>query len=378
MVEAPKVTVGTAHMEAQDANNLALEPGVISIVPSMPMRLIAPLSNSTLSQPCGDMWGIRAVGANSSPFDGQGVTVAILDTGIDKSHPAFEGVEIVEENFTSEVGEDINGHGTHCAATVFGRAVEGLRIGVAPGVQRALIGKVISKEGGTSAAIVRAIQWALDGGANVISLSLGIDFPGLVKEKVLEGFPVELAVSMALQEYAATIKVFEAYADVVKTSASLGKHCILVAAAGNESQMDQRDDFKIAVSPPAASEGFLSVAAISVVNGKYRIAPFSNTGARVSGPGVDILSAKLGGGLTRMSGTSMAAPHIAGVAALWAQKLKASGHFTARRLSDRLVGSGTLDGFASGFDPQDVGVGTPQAPLASSGSTSRLDSAPRT
>jgi subtilisin family serine protease len=81
------------------------------------------------------------VGADTSPFSGDGIVVAVLDTGIDASHPAFEGVDIVQKDFTGEGVGDQHGHGTHCAGTIFGRTSEGTRIGVAPGVKKALIGK---------------------------------------------------------------------------------------------------------------------------------------------------------------------------------------------------------------------------------------------
>ena len=87
---------------------------------------------------------------------------------------------ILQKNFTQEEDDDNHGHGTHCAGTIFGREVDNQRIGVAPGVNTALIGKVLGTGGGSSATLASAINWAADKGAHVISMSLGIDFPGFV------------------------------------------------------------------------------------------------------------------------------------------------------------------------------------------------------
>ena len=69
--------------------------------------------------------------------------VAVLDTGIDPNHVAFNGVNLTRRNFTAEGDDDLHGHGTLCAGTIFGRDVNGLRIGVARGVSDAIIGKVL-------------------------------------------------------------------------------------------------------------------------------------------------------------------------------------------------------------------------------------------
>jgi subtilisin family serine protease len=91
------------------------------------------------------------------------------------------------------------------------------------------------------------------------------------------------------------------------------------------------------------------------------VAGFSNADAKIAGPGVNVISSVPGGGLGAKSGTSMATPHIAGVAALWAQKLLLSGAFTAEKVLDRLKSSAQIP---PGLDESDVGVGIPQAPQA--------------
>ena len=137
---------------------------------------------------------------------------------------------------------------------------------------------------------------------------------------------------------------------------------MIVAAAGNESRRDENPDFEIAVSPPAVAEGVVSVAALGEGDQGLTVAPFSNTGANVSGPGVRIVSARAGGGLTAMSGTSMATPHVAGLAVLWAERIASIAPLNALQLTSRLIGSATTDGLQAGFDPSDVGAGLVLAP----------------
>ncbi|MGH9314164.1 MAG: S8 family peptidase [Vicinamibacterales bacterium] len=358
------VEVEVESLELRDIPRVMRENDVVAVAPVMPMKLIAPVPMQAIAEPAagGITWGVKAVGADTSPFSGNGVVVSVLDTGIDASHPAFAGVQIVQKDFTGEGDGDEHGHGTHCAGSIFGRTVENTRIGVAPGVKKALIGKVLGTRGGSSDQIVKAIQWAVDNGANVISMSLGIDFPGLVKELQDEGFPPELATSVALEGYRANVLLFERLASLIRAQAPMVQTALLVAAAGNESRRNVRPDFEIAVSPPAVAEGVVSVAAIGEGPQGFTIAPFSNVGAVVSGPGVGVLSARRGGGLTSMNGTSMATPHVAGVAALWAEKLKNQNQLNPVNLSTRLIAFATTEGLKTGFDPADVGSGLVRAP----------------
>lgn len=355
--------VQVEEIERRDVPRITRDADVIAVAPSMPMRLIEPrdVRDVPAASATDVAWGIQAVKADTSPFTGAGITVAVLDTGIDPGHAAFAGVTLVRRNFTEEGDDDLHGHGTHCAGTIFGRRTSGTRIGVAPGVTRALIGKVLGDGGGSSEQIVTAIQWACDNGANVVSMSLGIDFPGFVRHMIeVQGLPAELATSRALEAYRANVQLFERLASLVRISSP---STVIVAAAGNESQRDVNADFEIAVAPPAVSEGIVSVAALGQGTGGLSVADFSNTGANVSGPGVDIRSAKPGGGLVSMSGTSMATPHVAGVAALWAEKIAGfGGPITSNQLVARLVGNARFEGLKAGFDPVDIGAGLAIAP----------------
>lgn len=356
--------VEVTNLSKKDLADVVRERNVIAFAADIPIKLIKPSQVKSVQQPAtpSTAWGVQAVGADTSSCTGIGIVVAVLDTGIDAAHPAFAGVEIIQKDFTGEGDGDQHGHGTHCAGTIFGRNVNGTRIGVATGVKKVLIGKVLGANGGGSKGIINAIQWAMQNGANVMSMSLGIDFPGLVKRLKDQGMSTEVATSIALEGYRTNVNLFEKMAQLVQVSNGFFQPTVLIAAAGNESGRDQNPPFEIAVSPPAVSDGFISVAALGQNGQKYSVAPFSNTGAIVAGPGVSILSAKPGGGFAMMSGTSMATPHVAGVAALWAEQLKNNGMLTPNTLKARLIASGVTSGLIAGFDPFDVGTGMVRAP----------------
>lgn len=358
-----EATVDVAHLSPREIRDLARDPGVAAIAPVMPTRLVKPLE-ATAGPAAAASWGVAAVKADVSAFDGNGVIPAVLDTGIDATHPAFQGVTLIQEDFTGTGNGDGNGHGTHCAGTIFGRDVSGSRIGVARGVKKALIGKVLAADGGgQSDWIFQAIQWAVNQGARVISMSLGFDFPGLVKELTDSGWPVELATSAGLEAYRGNLRMFDALMEVVRARTALDGGTVVVAAAGNESHRDINKDFEIAASLPAAAEGVISVGALGQAVGGLTVPFFSNTLPEVSGPGVDIVSAKAGGGLRALSGTSMATPHVAGVAVLWWQALRNEPvPLNARTVTARLLATSRTTPLAPGVDVEDRGSGIVTAP----------------
>ena len=365
---AASLTVEVDDIARREIVGLTRNADVLAVAPVIPMRLIAPVDVQEAAEPAaaGIEWGIQAVRADTSPFSGNGIVVAVLDTGIDASHDAFAGVGLIQQDFTGEGDGDQHGHGTHCAGTIFGRSTNGTRIGVASGVTTALIGKVLGAQGGgSSEQIVSAIQWAVENGANVISMSLGMDFPGFVAQLEQAGFPTELATSRALEGYRANVQLFERLASLIRAQGAFRQATLIVAAAGNESRRDEDPNFEIAVSPPAVAEGIISVAALGQNAQGLTVAPFSNTGANIAAPGVAIRSARAGGGLATMSGTSMATPHVAGLAALWAEKImQSSGALSGLQLMARLLASATSTGLQPGLDPFDIGAGLVRAPQA--------------
>jgi subtilisin family serine protease len=277
-------------------------------------------------------WGLQAIRANLSHLTGRGVKVAVLDTGVDITHPDLTGC--IEDTMSFVVGqavEDGQGHGTHCIGTVAGPAnpQEGPRYGVAFDA-RILAGKVLNNAGsGTDGQILAGIVWAIARGARVISMSLGAPVrPG-------ELFP-------------------QTYEIVAKRALERGT--VIVAAAGNESD---RPPNIAPVDRPANCPSILAVAALDKA-----LTPsfFSNGGingqggeVNIAAPGRDVRSAAPGGGYQIMSGTSMATPHVAGVLALLAE---ANPNASATDL---------VAGLKSGAFPltqpaRDVGSGLLQAP----------------
>jgi len=355
----PEPAIEVEEVDLKGRGELLRDPEVLAIAPEMPIRLIEPLVEE--DAPSDEAWGIAAVGAEKSAFTGADAVVAVLDTGIDGSHPAFEGVTLVEEDFSGSGVGDRQGHGTHTAGTIFGRDVGGKRIGIARGVSTALIGKVLNDDGGGGSQMVfRGIRWAVEQDANVISMSLGFDFPGLVRQLTDGGWPADLATSSALEAYRGNLRMFDALMAVVRAEEAFGAGTVVVAAAGNESRRDIDPTYEIAASLPAAAEGVVSVGAVDQT---MKIAPFSNTFPRICAPGVGIESAKAGGGTTLLSGTSMACPHVAGVAALWWEQVRGAGlPARAETVVAKVLASARLDVFGTDVDPADRGVGLVAAP----------------
>jgi subtilisin family serine protease len=242
-------------------------------------------------------WGLDAVGVLRRPdLSGAGIKVAVLDTGLDLTHPDFS--HVAAANTASFVGtataQDGHGHGTHCCGTVAGPQAPGFgpRYGVAPGVEL-LVGKVLADDGfGMTSQIIDGITWALDQGAQVISMSLG--------SRRAEGAPFSRVYEMVFRRL-------------------LAEGVLPICAAGNESD---RPDVIAPVGNPAACPGSMSVAAVDrrMAPGFFSCGQVDQIGLLdIAGPGVGVHSAWTGGGYKRINGTSMATPHVAGVAALHLQ-----------------------------------------------------------
>jgi len=142
--------------------------------------------------------------------------------------------------------------------------------------------------------VFKALVWAMQERADIISMSLGFDFPGMVDGMVKDGWPADLATSTALEAYRGNLCMFDAIMNMLKAQRAFGVWPLVVAAAGNESRRQLNASYRIAASLPAAADDVLSVAAFGQGQGTYEVAAFSNTLALLSAPGVDITSAWLG------------------------------------------------------------------------------------
>ena len=227
---------------------------------------------------------------------GRGIAVAVLDTGIDGTHPDLSpnyrgGTSFVPGEPSPDDGA---GHGTHCAGTI-AAAINGSGVvGVAPAASLYAV-KVLSSEGiGSWSWLISAIDWCIKRGIRVVSMSLG----GSSAPGALEAM----------------------------CNAAWNKGLLLIAAAGNTGGTSDPG-----VGFPAK---YAKVVAVSAINNSNTIAPFSSRGPEVElcAPGVQVLSTLPGGGHGKMSGTSMACPHVSGAAALAWGGHRFSSNVTIRRV----------------------------------------------
>ncbi|WP_327713141.1 S8 family serine peptidase [Streptomyces sp. NBC_00464] len=268
---------------------------------------------------------------------GKGVKVAVLDTGVDLTHPDL--TDRVSETRSFIDGQEVadrHGHGTHVSSTVggSGAASDGKEKGVAPGAELA-VGKVLNDQGsGTESQIIAGMEWAAkDVHAKIVSMSLG-------SSQGSDGTdPMAQAVN----------------------SLSTDTGALFVIAAGNSG-------YPGTIGSPGAADSALTIGAVDSAD---RLAAFSSQGPRLgdnalkpdlSAPGVNILAARSqlvsgSGPYTSMSGTSMATPHVAGVAALLAEKHP---DWSGQQLKDGLMSTSKEIGGTS----YEVGAGRVDVPSA--------------
>lgn len=315
------VTLTATELEAVRA-----VPGVLAVEENAEVAVETPRAGGLVRAPAAT-WGTDRIDQRALPLDdtftttatGDGVKVYVVDTGIEAGHAEFgsrvvKGYDAVGDG---RDGQDCNGHGTHVAGTV-GGSVSGVA------KDASLVGvRVLNCQGrGTWAGIIAGFDW-------------------VAKDAAGSTAPAVLNASLGGARSRAVDAAVEAVADA---------GVLPVVAAGNEDQ-DACD-----VSP-AAADGVVTVGAS---DRQDRETAFSNWGSCVSlyAPGADIVSAKLGGGTVSLNGTSMASPHVAGVAALYKQDNPSA---TPAAVTRRLTDTATPDVLS------DLGQGSPDLLLYTGG-----------
>lgn len=348
--------IGSNLISADMANYLqGYKESVINLVDSLSNGEVTPRQQLTTSAFSDGVttWGLQATNVVSSRYSGSGIKVAVLDTGLDLTHPDFVGRTISSQSFiTGEAVQDLQGHGTHCIGTSCGSLNPPdpsfpMRYGIAYNAE-IFVGKVLSNRGsGADGGILAGIDWAISNRCQIISMSLGAPtFPGTPFSPI--------------------------YEEVAKRALSQGT--LIIAAAGNESN---RPGFVNPVGRPANCPSILAVAALDA---ELQVSFYSNSSINPNGGGIDIAGPGGNAGnapipqiystwstdanavrppgparYRSISGTSMATPHVAGIAALYAE---ATGK-TGLELWALLMQNAQRLALSS----VDVGIGLVQAPV---------------
>ncbi|SDO22413.1 S8 family peptidase [Alkalicoccus daliensis] len=262
---------------------------------------------------------VQSLDVQGLGFRGQGMSVAVLDTGIDINHQDLYdniqgGYSVFTDSANSNPFYDENGHGTHVAGTVAALDNDIGVLGAAPEADLYAV-KVLSNEGsGSLAGIAEGIEWSIANDIDIINMSLG----GSQGSSILEEFT-----DLAYQEGS-----------------------LVVAAAGNSGK---GLGFFNTVGYPAQYDSAIAVAAVDANN---NTASFSSAGpaVEISAPGVDIRSTTPGNNYQSFNGTSMAAPHVAGVAAqVWQARPELSNSELRELLNSTALPLGSARDYGNGL-----------------------------
>ena len=302
------------YVNASGLAGLEADPQVGKVEKAPELSLIRPKVVLPAKLGVGPTWGIKRLKADrlwAAGFTGKGVLVGHLDTGVDGTHPALKGAigkfaefDMAGDQVPNAPPTDSDEHGTHTAGTIVGRAGLKGAFGVAPQAQ--LASAMVIEGGQVIDRILAGMDWLIGEGVHILSMSLG-----------LRGFT----------------PAFQAVIDALRAA-----NVLPVIAVGNEGPNTSRS--------PGNYANVLSVGAMNTGN---RVADFSGSQRfnrpinplcpALVAPGVGVLSCVPGNKYKTMDGSSMATPHVAGLAALL---LQARPTATANDLERAIVGSCTL------------------------------------
>jgi minor extracellular protease Epr len=272
-----EVPVASAQVPLEDLNSLVNDPNIVTVEEDQIIGIHA----QTLD------WGVphvKAPNAWKSNITGNGVKISVIDTGISKDHPDLHisgGISFV--SYTNDFQDD-NGHGTHVAGIIGAKNNNTGMVGVAPDSSLYAVKSLDSNGDGYLSDIIAGIDWSINNGMDIINLSVGAEEPSLALEAAVD----------------------KAYS----------KGIFVVASAGNSGGNTNLDT----INYPAKYDSAIAVGAVDMSN---NIAEFSSTGPslEVVAPGKGINSTYLNNSFARISGTSMSAPFVSGLIALYKELL---------------------------------------------------------
>lgn len=306
VADLPYANAMVANVSNATLRDLANNPEIAQITLDRTIMFEETPANSDINMNASEDWtyGLKKVGVDkvraAYNLTGKGIRVGVLDTGIDADHADLKGKVVAWKDWagSSATPKDAHGHGTHCAGTIAGGDASGKNIGVAPDVEL-VVGRIFGDSGGaTLSGILGAMNWVTDPDSNADT----DDAPQIV--------------SNSWGGRQGSMQSEKAMWNLVKTWRSLGM--VPVFAAGNSGPRAKT------VGTPG---GYPHSFAVAATDDKDKAAYFSSRGPitwegveyvkpDIAAPGVNVYSAKPGGGYQKMSGTSMACPHVAGLAAL--------------------------------------------------------------
>ena len=307
------ILVGSVDRKGNTALGRKIGKGLDAVIPLPELSLIRPAEGAALAgPPDGIGWGVSKLGAPKlwdQGITGSGVLIGHLDTGVDDVHPVLNGAvdayaefDLIGQQLAGAKARDSAWHGTHTAGLIAGRDAGGRRYGMAPEAKLACA--MVIEGGKVAARVLAGMDWCVGQDIKILSMSLG-----------LRGFDPQFQTIMGLVAQRGILPIIAIGNEGPQTSRSPGNYPEALSVGATDVQDN--------IWPDSSSQTLLQPVPPRVV-------------PDVIAPGAEIWSSQPGGGYRSASGTSMAAPHVAGLAALlWQKKPEA----TAAEIREAILNS---------------------------------------